>query len=244
MSRHRYDLQFPSPVLGIDEVGLGALAGPITVCGVVLPEDRITLELLEQLDAKDSKRMTASTRELVSKALKDNYVWYFIAEAPADSYKKGKMGVIVRDLMHEVIREAEAGPGFGTCIIDGTQDRDLPDERFRTIAKADDLSLSVACASILAKVHRDEYMIKLAKEHPGYDFANNMGYGTPKHFQGLETRGPIRGVHRMEVKLIRKLIDSRPELLEAASNPRKTEPRRKTSFSVARPPPSGSGRFH
>ncbi len=244
MNRHQFDLQHPAPLLGIDEVGLGAIAGPITVCGVILPEDRTTLELLEQLEARDSKQMTANSRERVASVLKENFVWYFIAEAPATAYKAGMMGRIVQDLMHEIVLEADRGPGFSTCIIDGTQDRDLIDQRFRTIAKADDLSLTVACASILAKVHRHKYMRKIAEGHPGYDFDHNMGYGTPRHIQGLKDRGPIPGIHRTEVKTVRRIIESRGlPRGESISSPAQLA-RSGPSFSVAPRRQSDTGRFH
>ena len=243
MNRLWFDRQFPGPVLGIDEVGLGAIAGPITVCGCILPEDDRVLDILTKIGARDSKKISEEKRGSISGILNEYYVWHFICSLPADEYRAGKMSHHLDDLFFEVIKEAVKGPGFKTVIIDGTQDRHIGGFPFKAIAQADDKSLSVACASILAKVHRDKIMRTMGRSNPVYGFGKHKGYPTEAHLDAVQRYGPLPGIHRMESRPIRELIGSLPE------HPEGDGPFEKASLSGpsaanARRFPSGSGRFH
>ncbi len=245
LNRLEFDRKFPGPVLGLDEVGTGAIAGPITVCGLVLPGDPEVEELLYKAGARDSKQLSPSRREAIAELVHDHYVWHYIVQVEAVDYKKGWMARHLDDLFRQVLNEALArGPAVKTIIIDGDQDRDLRGYHFRAIPKADDKSLTVACASIMAKVHRDRQMAALEGDHPGYGFAQHNGYCTKQHKEALLRLGTVDGVHR-DNKVTRRVSASRSALPEAERDGAWTSRlrRRESSVADARRFRPGSGRF-
>ena len=245
MSRHSFDQQFPQPLLGIDEVGVGCIAGPLTACGVILPEDKTIIRGLEELNTRDSKQLSARLRERIYDFLLEQGVWYFIAEIPAPKLKKN-LNPFLDDLFRQIIREAERGPGYALTLVDGSQGRDLgiPRKKFRTIAKADDQSLAVGCASIIAKVHRDAQMVALHDEYPHYGWDTNKGYPTEKHINGLYRHGPVEHLHRMEMKPVKKAIAARHEHPEGApTEPFDVVDRRGPSGRAGLRRQIGTGRF-
>ncbi len=209
MKRRDFDRGFPGPVLGIDEVGVGAIAGPLTACGLVLPGNKALEEALEDAGAKDSKRITETRREYLANLIHENYVWYFICSIEASEYKQGHMTQHLDKLFREILLEAKLrGPGFGTIIIDGSQGRDLEGHHFKAIAKADDKSLAVACASIMAKTHRDGIMRDLGNRYTAYKFERHKGYPTDAHKGAIAEYGALPGVHR-RCKAVTRIIASR-----------------------------------
>ena len=168
-------------VCGIDEAGRGPLAGPVVAAAVILPPDYKLPGL------NDSKKLTARKREALYEALMaDDAVQKCIAQATVEEIDELN---ILRATHLAMRRAAEGLPGgVDYCLIDG-----LPVPGFplpsRSIVKGDARCLSIAAASILAKVWRDHYMQELHRQHPEYGFDRHAGYGTKAHMQALREHG-------------------------------------------------------
>ena len=168
-------------VCGIDEAGRGPLAGPVVAAAVILPQG------YELPGLNDSKKLTAKKREALYEALMaDDAVQKCIAQATVEEIDELN---ILRATHLAMRRAAEGLPGgVDFCLIDG-----LPVPGFplpsRSIVKGDARCLSIAAASILAKVWRDHYMQNLHRQHPEYGFDRHAGYGTKAHMQALREHG-------------------------------------------------------
>lgn len=171
-----------STVCGIDEAGRGPLAGPVVTAAVVLPEG------YELAGLTDSKQLTAKKREkLFEQLMADERVQKSIAAATAAEIDELN---ILRATHHAMARAAQGLPlSADFALIDG-----LPVPNFplpsRSIVKGDSRSLSIAAASILAKVTRDRLMVELDAQYPAYGFAKHAGYGTAAHLTALREHGP------------------------------------------------------
>lgn len=170
-------------VCGIDEAGRGPLAGPVVAAAVILPPD------FELAGLTDSKKLTAAKREKLFAALmQDARVHKSIASATAAEIDELN---ILRATHLAMARAAQglAAPPADFALIDG-----LPVPNFplpsKSIVKGDSRSLSIAAASILAKVTRDRHMQELDARYPAYGFAKHAGYGTAAHLAALRTHGP------------------------------------------------------
>ncbi len=175
-------------VAGIDEVGRGAWAGPLTLAAVVLPTDRRIYKL------RDSKVLTPEVRQHLSDRL--HTVATGIGIGHASNLEVDRYGL--SDATRRAARRAvEARPVEpDVMLIDGTWDflADLGTHN-ETIPKGDGRSASIAAASIIAKVARDRIMVDVAGQHPPYVFASNKGYPSPDHVAALEQHGPC-DLHR------------------------------------------------
>jgi len=170
-------------IVGVDEAGRGPLAGPVVAGAVVLPEG-FTSEWLD-----DSKKLTEARRERLYEEL---------TGAPEVRWASGVATVEEIDRLnilratHLAMRRAVAAlgdPGPEMVLIDGLPVRDFPWPQ-QAIVKGDGLSLSIAAASIIAKVERDRTMVALDKLFPHYQFARHKGYGTAVHLAALQKHGP------------------------------------------------------
>ena len=186
-------------VAGIDEVGRGPLAGPVLAAAVVLPRP-VPRALAALLD--DSKKLTAARRETAFAALR--------AAQAAGQVEIGlgaaSVAEIVRiNILLAMCRAVARLPALpDLALVDGNQPPALSCP-VRCVIGGDGLSLSIAAASIVAKVLRDRLMARLALRYPGYDWLSNAGYGTPAHRQALQTLGPTRH-HRPTFGLVRRLM--------------------------------------
>ncbi len=168
-------------VCGIDEAGRGPLAGPVVAAAVILPAG------YELPGLNDSKKLTARKREQLYTALmQDERVQKCIAQATVAEIDELN---ILRATHLAMRRAAEGLPGGADfCLIDG-----LPVPGFplpsRSLVKGDARCLSIAAASILAKVWRDHYMLELHREFPAYGFDRHAGYGTRAHMQAIHEHG-------------------------------------------------------
>ena len=168
-------------VCGIDEAGRGPLAGPVVAAAVILPAG------YELPGLNDSKKLTAKKREALYEALMaDDAVQKSIAQATVEEIDELN---ILRATHLAMRRAAEGLPGgVDFCLIDG-----LPVPCFplpsRSIVKGDARCLSIAAASILAKVWRDHYMQELHRQFPAYGFDRHAGYGTKAHMQAIREHG-------------------------------------------------------
>ncbi|RMF02650.1 MAG: ribonuclease HII, partial [Alphaproteobacteria bacterium] len=168
------------PVAGIDEAGRGPWAGPVVAAAVVLDPDAIPAGI------KDSKLLKPESRLALHDAIMSSARVGVGIAAPAQ---------IDRDNILQAtlwaMREALAGLGDppAAAIVDGDRCPDLPCPA-QTLIRGESQSLSIAAASIVAKVTRDRIMIELAQAHPGYGWERNMGYGTREHADALARLGP------------------------------------------------------
>lgn len=168
-------------VCGIDEAGRGPLAGPVTAAAVVLPPGYALPGL------NDSKKLTARRREMLYEALMaDSAVLKSVAWASVEEIDRLN---ILRATHLAMARAAQGLPRPADfCLIDGLAVPGFPLPS-RNIVKGDARCLSIAAASILAKVERDRYMQSLALEFPQYGFAHHAGYGTKEHMQAIRKYG-------------------------------------------------------
>lgn len=172
-------------VVGIDEVGRGALAGPLTVAAVVLPNDAIIAGL------DDSKKLTARTREEVSTRIWQRARSIGIAHIPPQTIDEQGIASALRMAMLEAIEKTKLEPDL--VLIDGNPIHVHPAER--CIVKGDAKVACIAAASIVAKVCRDKLMTEADERYPGYDFANSKGYGSARHIEAIKELG-LSDFHR------------------------------------------------
>ncbi|MBR2956408.1 MAG: ribonuclease HII [Clostridia bacterium] len=172
-------------ICGVDEVGRGPLAGPVTCTAVIMPLD----DLIQGVN--DSKKVSKNKRiklydVIMEKAIAVNTVSY-------DCRQIDEMNILeaTKACMRDAIMGLSVKPDV--VLVDALK-LDIP---YKTmgIIKGDALSYSIASASIVAKVTRDKFMFEMAEKYPEYDFANNVGYGTAKHISALKEFGPTP-IHR------------------------------------------------
>lgn len=173
-------------IAGVDEVGMGPLAGPVVAAAVVLPSDT-------RLDGlRDSKRLTARARQRLDREIRSRARCLAIGcvgPEDVDRLNVYQAGLLA---MRRAIESLLEVPEI--ALIDGRRIPGLTIEQ-RKVVGGDDTVGSIAAASVVAKVWRDRYMLELDTRYPGYGFARNAGYGTAEHLRALSRRGPTP-VHR------------------------------------------------
>jgi ribonuclease HII len=171
-------------VAGIDEVGRGPLAGPVIAAAVIIDAATLPARLAEELD--DSKKLTARKREALATLVLESCVCGF-GEASVDEIDRLN---ILKATFLAMQRAVEAlGQPVEHALVDGNQVPPLGCQ-VRCLVGGDGLSLSIAAASVIAKVRRDRLMADLASQFPGYGWESNAGYGTAQHLAALRTLGP------------------------------------------------------
>jgi ribonuclease HII len=188
-----------SPVAGIDEAGRGPLAGPVVAAAVILDERTLPEDLARRID--DSKAVARDERAELF-ALLPLYALIGVGEASVEEIDA--MNILRATLlaMRRAVERLPAKPAV--ALVDGNAPPDLHCP-VRTVVAGDSLSLSIAAASIIAKVTRDRRMAELSRAHPGYGWENNAGYGTPEHKQGLVRLG-VTPYHRRSFRPISELL--------------------------------------
>ena len=182
---------------GVDEVGRGCLAGPVVSAAVVLKKS-INLNLL-----KDSKKISFNKREEVSEHIKKNS-YYALGIASVEEILN--LNILQASLlsMKRAIEKLEIKPGL--TLIDGNfAPKGL--KNYKTIINGDEKIKVISAASIIAKVYRDKFMIRLSKKFSNYAWDRNFGYGTKAHFEGLKKFG-VTLHHRKGFKPIHKILSS------------------------------------
>ncbi|EAZ94086.1 ribonuclease HII [Crocosphaera chwakensis] len=183
-------------IAGVDEVGRGCLFGPVVAAAVVL--EKSSIPQLQEIGVKDSKKLSAKRRETLATAIKNRAISYHISYA--SSQEIDRLNILNASLlaMKRSITKLSITPQL--CLIDGNQkvpNLTIPQE---TIIGGDKSSPLIAAASILAKVWRDQLIVRLAAKYPHYDLENNKGYGTKKHRLALQQYG-LCFHHRRSFKL-------------------------------------------
>ena len=182
-------------IAGIDEVGRGPLAGPVVAAAVILPKNCKIKGL------NDSKKIPKKKHEEIFQAVKDNALAIGIGIMDNQVIDQVNIYEATKLAMKEAISQLESQPEH--LLIDAMK-LDLPISQ-TSIIKGDANSLSIAAASIVAKVTRDKIMANYDEEFPGYDFAQNAGYGTAKHQEGIEKHG-VTPIHRTSFEPIKTIV--------------------------------------
>lgn len=174
-------------VCGVDEAGRGPLAGPVCAAAVILPENTI----IEGVN--DSKKLTEKKRASLFDVIKSTALSYCIAYASVEEIESMNILNATMLAMKRAVEGLDIKADY--AMIDGNRLPDLNIEG-ECIVKGDAKSMSIACASILAKVSRDRLLYEYAKEYPQYHFEKHKGYGTKVHIEALKEYGPCP-YHRM-----------------------------------------------
>lgn len=173
-------------VLGIDEAGRGAFAGPLSVGGVLFPQN--ISEKILHLGINDSKLLTVKKRENLYHEIKKLAIFSHVEFVPLEIINEIGIGKATFLGMRKMVEEAKNKIDDIHCLVDAFE---IPEVKSQTsIIKGDRLSISIAAASILAKVERDNLMINLGLKNPKYGFEIHKGYGTLMHRNNLKKFGP------------------------------------------------------
>ncbi|MFS9035689.1 ribonuclease HII [Streptococcus australis] len=183
-------------IAGVDEVGRGPLAGPVVAAAVILPENCKIPGL------NDSKKIPKSKHYAIYQAVLDQALSIGIGIKDNQVIDQVNIYEATKLAMLEAIQELDPRPQH--LLIDAMK-LDLPISQ-TSIIKGDANSLSIAAASIVAKVTRDQMMATYDQEYPGYDFTQNAGYGTSNHLEGLEKHG-VTPIHRRSFEPIKSMTD-------------------------------------
>ncbi|MFC5280624.1 ribonuclease HII [Arcanobacterium canis] len=184
-------------VAGVDEVGRGALAGPVSV-GIAVVGNETSESFPGRL--RDSKQISAAVRQSLVEPVRDWVVGSAVGHASAEEIdQRGIIGGLRLAATRASAKLAEAGVNFDVVLLDGSHDWWSADSLFdidgppnvpvTMTVKGDASSAVIACASVLAKVERDALMVALDAVHPGYDWARNKGYASPAHIVALSKLG-------------------------------------------------------
>ena len=180
---------------GVDEVGRGCLAGPVISCAVILRKS------INKKFLKDSKTIPFKERIKIAEHIKKNS-WYAIGSASVKEIDKYNIFNATLLSMERAIKKLKKKPDF--FLIDGTHaPKKLKNSK--TIIKGDQKIKCISAASIVAKAHRDLYMIKLGDKFPQYDWHKNFGYGTWKHLGALKKFG-VTHFHRKSYRPVHNIL--------------------------------------
>lgn len=182
-------------IAGIDEAGRGPLAGPVVAASIVLRDTNFSCRI------DDAKKLTPRARliaynEIVKKA------WFGVGIISEKIIDNVNIYNATARAMEEAVKSLSVKPDC--LLIDGNIKLTTPHKK-HCIINGDSLSLSIACASIIAKVTRDEIMCKYHKKYPQYGFSRHKGYGTKEHIRRLKTHGPS-AIHRFSFNPVKQLV--------------------------------------
>lgn len=178
---------------GCDEAGRGCLAGSVYAAAVILPEG------YENAEFNDSKKLTAHKRNELRRVIERDAVAWAVGIVTPEEIDKINILNASFLAMHRALDALKVRPG--AVIVDGNRFKPYRDLPHATIVKGDGKYLSIAAASILAKTWRDEYMERIAQEHPQYDWTSNKGYPTRRHREAIRRFG-VTPYHRMSYNLL------------------------------------------
>lgn len=196
-------------IAGIDEVGRGPLAGPMVVGAVILDLNKVfrnyDVEYGKYASYKfidDSKKISDTKRRFLSKFIIKECISYSLYEvSPRELDLKG-VARITQEAFSGAINTLKTKPEF--ILTDTFEIKQFPKQVQFNIIKGDTKSISIAAASIVAKVYRDDIMIKYATKYPGYGFEKHKGYGTKAHFDAIYEHGPCE-IHRKSFEPLKSL---------------------------------------
>jgi ribonuclease HII len=168
-------------IAGVDEVGRGPLFGPVVAAAVILPNG------FHQRDLNDSKKLSEKKRNELEPEIRRNAIAWSIAAVDVETIDRINIRHASLLAMRLAVEQLALGPDF--LLIDGCDTIDWPCPQ-KAVIQGDGTSLSIAAASVLAKVYRDRLLVELDCQFPGYGLARHKGYGVPEHLAALERLGP------------------------------------------------------
>ena len=193
---YKFDQVYETPIIGVDEVGRGPLAGPVISAAIVLNKEKIPEGI------NDSKKLSKKKREVINEELISQHKF---AIGIASVEEIDKINILQASLlaMKRAVLNLNIKPQ--TILVDGNK---LPDLEYNMypIIKGDSKSISIAAASIIAKVYRDKLMQNLSLQYPGYYWEKNSGYGTKQHLLALDNLG-VTPIHRKSFAPIYNMLN-------------------------------------
>ena len=174
-------------ICGVDEAGRGPLAGPVCAAAVILPKE------LDIPSLNDSKKLSDKRRRELFPIIKEQSIAYGIAMVDHETIDQINILQATYLAMKQAIAQLAVKPEL--ALVDGNRSGDFGVD-VETVVHGDSLSASIAAASVLAKVTRDDYMLEMAQRYPGYGFEIHKGYGTKAHYEALRLMGSSP-IHRM-----------------------------------------------
>ena len=191
---YKFDQVYETPIIGVDEVGRGPLAGPVISAAIVLNKEKIPEGI------NDSKKLSKKKREVINEELISQHSF---AIGIASVEEIDKINILQASLlaMKRAVLNLNIKPQ--TILVDGNK---LPDLEYYPIIKGDSKSISIAAASIIAKVYRDKLMQDLSLQYPGYYWEKNSGYGTKQHLLALNNLG-VTPIHRKSFAPIYNMLN-------------------------------------
>ena len=176
----KYYLEGCNFIAGVDEVGRGPLSGPVVCCAVIMPKDKV----IEGVT--DSKKLTEKKREVLAEKIKQTAIAYNIFQIEADEIDQINILEAVKKCMTEAVLGLKVKPDI--TLVDGVDTHLSINAEY--VVKGDLKSYTIGCASIVAKVYRDNLMVEYANTYPEYGFEKHKGYGTKAHIDKIKEIGP------------------------------------------------------
>lgn len=193
-----HEIAIAKLVAGVDEAGRGPLAGSVVAAAVILDENRPVAGLT------DSKKLSASRRQVLETEIKQNAMAWAIAEASHEEVDQ--INILQASLLAMRRAVLALGTRPGLVLVDGNRLPELDAYRMRAIVKGDLTEPCISAASILAKEYRDRQMLELDKIYPEYQFSRHKGYPTELHRELLKQHG-VSPVHRRSFRPVRELLE-------------------------------------
>lgn len=188
MLKSCYRLEYEA---GTDEAGRGCLAGPVTAAAIILPENFVNSIL------NDSKQLSETKRDFLRPILESESITYGVCHVFEEEIDEINILNASIMAMHRALDCLEQPPKF--ILVDGNRFKPYPNVDHACIIKGDSKYMSIAAASVLAKTHRDEYMMKIHEEFPMYNWRKNKGYPTKEHREAIKQYG-LTKYHRKSFK--------------------------------------------
>jgi ribonuclease HII len=193
-----HEIAIAKLVAGVDEAGRGPLAGSVVAAAVILDDNRPVAGLT------DSKKLSASQRQVLESEIKQNAMAWAIAEASHEEVDR--INILQASLLAMRRAVLALGTRPGLVLVDGNRLPELDGYRMRAIVKGDLTEPCISAASILAKQYRDRQMLELDRIYPEYQFARHKGYPTRLHRELLKQHG-VSPVHRRSFRPVRELLE-------------------------------------
>jgi ribonuclease HII len=187
-------------VVGVDEVGRGCLAGPVVSGAVILPKE-LSQEFKDIV--KDSKKLSEKKRYAAVELIKKEALDYTVGFVNSETIDKFNILKATHISMHKALNKLKIKPNL--ILVDGDSFTEWEDVEYETVVKGDNKYYCIAAASILAKIVRDEYMLKLHEEYPYYGWDTNKGYGSKKHRDVIINEGVV---HHHRKTFLKKILQN------------------------------------